>query len=188
MPKSSIAMRTPSCLSRSRISQATRLSRSSAPSVISSISRSGSRPLSSSAWSDQAGELAMQELRGRQVDRHADARPGARRAGRPRAGRSRTAASSGRSPRRCARKSAGMTSPCSGWCQRSSASRPVTARGLGGDLRLIVEIELAMGERPPEVGLGRLAAPQLGVHRRARRSSSCRGRRTWRGAARCRRA
>ena len=36
--------------------------------------------------------------------------------------------------------------------------------GRGPDLRLVVELEFALRERAPEVGLERLAPPELGVH------------------------
>ena len=61
-----------------------------------------------------------------------------------------------------------MTSPCSGWRQRSRASRPITALAVGRDLRLIVELELALPRTPRQ----RSASIALRRHSSASMSAS----------------
>ena len=61
-------------------------------------------------------------------------------------------------------KSTGATMPRSGWCQRSSASKPRTAGLLEIDDRLVVELELALGERLAEIELERAARLHARVH------------------------
>ena len=60
--------------------------------------------------------------------------------------------------------SAGDTRPRSGWFQRSSASKPVMLVGPQVDERLVVQLELAVGERLAQVELERAARLQPRVH------------------------
>ena len=57
-----------------------------------------------------------------------------------------------------------ITSPRSGWFQRTSASTPTIRAGLEVDDRLVVRLELAGLERPADVGLERHAIDDGRVH------------------------
>ena len=114
---------------------------------------------------DLVDQLAMEELRGRQVDRHADPGPGGcARAGlvqHPGAERHDQAGLLGDRQELAGQDQALL--------RVAPAQQGLEAdHRLGGrpDLRLVVELELALGEAAPEVGLERLALPQLGVHLR----------------------
>ena len=187
MPKSSIATLTPCRLSRSRIVQAIRVSRKSALSVISSSRRAGSRPLSASAcaswsisprWKSWAGD--------RLTDMRIFGHGGGARAGlaqHPGAERHHQAGILG-DRQKLARQDQALL-------RMAPAQQGLEADhrlGPGLDLRLVMELELAVWRRRAR---GRSRAPCAATARRpspARRSGSCRGPRPWRRAARDRRA
>ena len=133
----------------------------------------GSRPVAREDRRDLRGEAGLDGLARRDVDAH-------RRAPRAPAPASRSARSwrqadvvtsrpSGTmSPVSSASgmNSIGGTSPRSGWRQRTSASKPTIRLGRELDDRLVVELELLLLDRRPELRLHLEAAPRPDPHRR----------------------
>ena len=60
----------------------------------------------------------------------------------------------------------GLIAPCSGWSQRSSASKPMIVAAPELGQRLVVDVELAIVERGAQVGLELAPLAQRLVHRR----------------------
>ena len=79
------------------------------------------------------------------------------------------------------------TRPRSGWRQRSSASTPETGRRARRDDRLVVQLELVVGDRALQVGAQLEAGEHALVHRAARTGGSRPCRRAWRCTSRRRR-
>ncbi len=194
MPKSSIAMRTPSARSSSSLTTAISGSSISIDSVISSISSSGRSPDSSSASRDVGDHVAVLQLPDRQVHAHVQ-----RRRRRSTAACTATAC---RQASRSTQRPIGTISPVSSANGMKSPGGDEPALGVvpaqqrlhardaavgEADDRLVVQLELAAVERR---AAGRRAAPGARARPRAspaRTAGSCPCRRAWRCTSRRRR-
>jgi len=170
VPKSSIAMRTPSAFSCRSVTNARPRSRISAVSVISSSSRCGFKPVWNRTSCTSCGKLELCNCTAETLtatvrgcvhviaSRHAVLRTHS-----PICRMAPFSSATGM-------KTSGGTSPRCGWRQRISASNPMTSPVLDGRLRLIDEPEFVARERKTNISLHHPTILRLDPHRRLEQS------------------